>query len=544
MNDECAIQQLLATMSLAVREIPTTSGFQHRTFALIDDEARFPEMDLTAQPIRLVGLASGYTLKSTLYDLVEAAITLRRDSTNTSFDGIGFGYDEATATNRALLHSWERFAEILFADNICQHCAQSEAARFVKEIKNLDGQVVVSRYDNLLSVPVVVAELVFQQPPYYLAAVGCGDFAEERATLAAYSKFDAYQLPRLRGARWIDVASVPCEHTNEPARTTRLAMAPEHKILTRAWQNGDFWVAQSQIQTSMPPRSDEVLSRVDATSIGLKGPVHFAMSHAKRSVHLSRTFHENSKLRTRFKTSPVFDIGAASAPVRRALAHAARDYRYSKLELPLDIGPSIPAKPVDYVLRHRRSWASMSEDPMTFHELSRILSVAYGVTGFGRIGGGPERVPLRATPSGGGLYSNDLFVLAERVTGMEPGLYYFNPDRHVLQLADEDARLAHVAEQTGYQARVRKASAMVLLGGAFRRNQWKYWERGYRTVLLDCGHLAQSLIIVAGSLNLVAHPIGGFIDDYVNNLVGFDGIDDAILHLLLLGHQGGTNEQS
>ncbi|AYD89868.1 SagB/ThcOx family dehydrogenase [Actinomyces lilanjuaniae] len=131
-----------------------------------------------------------------------------------------------------------------------------------------------------------------------------------------------------------------------------------------------------------------------------------------------------------------------------------------------------------------------------------------------------------------------MFVLVENVSTIDRGLYYLNPNKNCLQLVNEDARMAYACKLTGYSERISSSAVLVLLGASLRRNQWKYWERGYRTVLLDCGHLAQSIIVAAGSVGLVAHPIGGFIDDLVNEFVGYDGVDDVVLHLIALGSKG------
>jgi hypothetical protein len=53
--------------------------------------------------------------------------------------------------------------------------------------------------------------------------------------------------------------------------------------------------------------------------------------------------------------------------------------------------------------------------------------------------------------------------------------------------------------------------------------------------LIECGHLAQSVVVAAAALGLVAHPLIGFVDDYFNRLVGVNGTDDAVLYLTLLG---------
>lgn len=196
------------------------------------------------------------------------------------------------------------------------------------------------------------------------------------------------------------------------------------------------------------------------------------------------------------------------------------------------------------MLAERRSAAPFAAEPLTLQDLGYILLAAYGVTGQvnsganGQVPDGEQvTMGLRATPSAGGLNSNDIFVLVDQIVGIVPGLYYFNPDLRALQLVNSGVRMSDLADTTGYSERVRSSSAAILLAGAFSRIQWKYLERGYRMVLLDCGHLAQSLVIAATELDIVAHPIGGFVDDQVNAMIGFDGINDSVLHLLILGRR-------
>jgi SagB-type dehydrogenase family enzyme len=263
-------------------------------------------------------------------------------------------------------------------------------------------------------------------------------------------------------------------------------------------------------------------------------PRQLSLTYEPDDVRLSRIFHENSKMRTAFGTLPAVDVNDMAPAARRLIGRAYRDFRDTARTYDLIPQAAPELIPLDRCVRRRRSWAPMGGDALTRDQLAHLLDLSYGTTGSG-LAGQDVRLPLRATPSAGGLYSCDLFLLVNRVTGIEPGLYYLHPGRRVLQLVRSDRSWDEVTGQTGYQGRADQAAAMVVYTGAFRRNQWKYRERGYRTVLLDCGHLAQSVVLTATALGLVAHPMIAFVDDYFNDLVGVDGIDDAVLYLTLLG---------
>lgn len=176
----------------------------------------------------------------------------------------------------------------------------------------------------------------------------------------------------------------------------------------------------------------------------------------------------------------------------------------------------------------------MSRRPLQLADMARVLELSVGITGTARTPDGVE-LPLRATPSAGGLCSYDLFVLARHVEGLTPGVHYVHPGRRVLQLVADDCPFEDVAAHTGYAGRVGEAAAVVVFVAAFRRGRWKYGERGYRMALIECGHVAQSVVTAAAALGLVAHPLAGFVDDYFDRLVGVNGTDDAVVHLTLLG---------
>ncbi|MGW8669394.1 SagB family peptide dehydrogenase [Streptomyces niveus] len=272
----------------------------------------------------------------------------------------------------------------------------------------------------------------------------------------------------------------------------------------------------------------------DVAALGLRAPRQLSLTYERDDVRIGRVYHENSKMRTAYGTLPVVDIAEMSLPARRLLGQAYRDFGHARRQYPMRPAGRPRLLTLDQVVRRRRSWAAMGDGALTRAELAHLLTLSYGTTG-AAVAGQDLRLPLRATPSAGGLYSSDLFVLVDRVTGVEPGLYYFHPGKRLLQLVDDERTLAEVAEYTGYRERAGEAAAMVVYVGAFRRNQWKYRERGYRTVLLDCGHLAQSVVTTATSLGLVAHPMIAFVDDYFNAYVGVDGVEDAVLYLTLLG---------
>ena len=64
----------------------------------------------------------------------------------------------------------------------------------------------------------------------------------------------------------------------------------------------------------------------------------------------------------------------------------------------------------------------------------------------------------------------------------------------------------------------------------------KYGERGYRVLLLDAGHVAQNILLVATALGIGACTVAGFHDDALAHELGVDAQEEPVLYTLTLGH--------
>jgi len=84
----------------------------------------------------------------------------------------------------------------------------------------------------------------------------------------------------------------------------------------------------------------------------------------------------------------------------------------------------------------------------------------------------------------------------------------------------------------------RNATVVFLLTALFHWARFKYGERSYRFALLEAGHLAQNIHLVSAALGVGSVPIGGFIDDELNRLVGVNGVDEAVVYAIAVGAPG------
>lgn len=182
------------------------------------------------------------------------------------------------------------------------------------------------------------------------------------------------------------------------------------------------------------------------------------------------------------------------------------------------------------VMGKRRSERRFSgEEISSLRTVAKLLWTAQGTTSYR---GG---IPLRTAPSAGALYPVETYVLALRVEGLRTGIYHLNArDFRLEKHRDLDDKNDLGAAAMG-QRFVGRAPLVFVFTAVFRRNMHKYGHRGLRYILLDAGHICQNLMLGATALGLKSCPVAAFFDESMNELMGVDGEEEAVLYLMPVG---------
>ena len=158
--------------------------------------------------------------------------------------------------------------------------------------------------------------------------------------------------------------------------------------------------------------------------------------------------------------------------------------------------------------------------------LAAILTEACGITD----------THGRSAPSPGRLYGLDCFVVVAGVAGVAPGFYGFHPFRHrLVRLGIPIDPRSWFSDALAYRTIAATCGAMVFIAAAFDRLRIKYGQRGYRFALLEAGHVAQSLLLLAAAERVAACAVGGYFDDEVDRTLGLNGLDISVVHSVALG---------
>lgn len=266
-------------------------------------------------------------------------------------------------------------------------------------------------------------------------------------------------------------------------------------------------------------------------------------SGPRNGEFISEIYHEATKT-TKMNEMRVSRSMQDFSSGKMATAKTLLEVDYPKAETVDLPEPSLADASLADAFHARRSVREYDPDePLTRQEVATLLGLGAGETGGLRDQAGREK-GLRSYPSPGGLYPVEVYPVVFDVDGLDAGVYYYNPGRHVLRLLDrtDDGFVEEFADRANVPDDLvawDTVSAVFLLMGSFWRVRAKYGPRGYRFALQETGHLAQNVLLAAAALGLGSVPLGGFDDDAVSDLLGANGVEEAVLYLLPVGNVEG-----
>lgn len=188
------------------------------------------------------------------------------------------------------------------------------------------------------------------------------------------------------------------------------------------------------------------------------------------------------------------------------------------------------------VIRARRSVRDYTGKPVDLDTVGRLLWLGFGVKSHVRAYG-RQGLPTFHAPTGGGLQSTRIFLIAHNISGLKRGVYEYSPDEHALILQFNGEVRWKMFELCAFQDWIAHASGIIALATDMPRVRWKYEERGYRLAHLDAGVIAQNMHLSATALGLGSCLVFGFVDEDMDRFLGLAGGSDEFSSLVMpFGH--------
>lgn len=230
-------------------------------------------------------------------------------------------------------------------------------------------------------------------------------------------------------------------------------------------------------------------------------------------------------------------LGPAPAVV---LERADRDQR-----LPL---PPPAATAFDDLLGRRVTCRNFArERTLPRAHFSAVLYRAFGARALNDYAPGFQ-VMKKAAPSAGALHPTEAYVLVQHVEGIDVGLYHYHPVDHALEpmhALTPDAAAALARRCVASQAYFVDAHAIVFATSRLRRQSWKYRNhaKAYRALILDIGHLSQTLYLAATELGLGAFITAAINEVDIEQALGLDPLEEAPLAVSGFGYRAASCEE-
>lgn len=246
--------------------------------------------------------------------------------------------------------------------------------------------------------------------------------------------------------------------------------------------------------------------------------MHFASRwRAAETGELQQHFIDN------YQDNLLDHLGPAPPAVRE---RAAADQRIAL--------PGTSRSALDALLDGRVTCRNFDRDrALSTADFAAVLYRAFGARAVDDYAPGVELLK-KGVPSAGGLHPTEAYLLVRRVESVEPGLYHYHPVHHALEPIramplDEATALAR--RFVGAQPYLLDAQAFVIPTSRFRRNFWKYRNhaKSYRALILDIGHLSQTLYLAATELGLAAFITAAVNEVDIEEAFGLDPLEEGPL---------------
>jgi len=240
-------------------------------------------------------------------------------------------------------------------------------------------------------------------------------------------------------------------------------------------------------------------------------------------------FHENSKISRYSDTLSLQEVRRCMKELHDTLPFEG----YPIFELPKHL-PSLSIG-LQEAITTRTSTCNFVPHSISVESLALLLHYGYGIN---RDNKNIEFIPpFRMVPSGGALYPLEIFFYSAHVKNLPPGVFHYNPAKNHMRLIIEGDQTEKLSQSLISPEIGNNASLIIFITALFERSSFKYGERSYRFVLLEAGHVAQNMNLIANGLGQGVLNIGGYYDREIDDFLGLDGVTHSTIYMLAMGNK-------
>ncbi len=163
--------------------------------------------------------------------------------------------------------------------------------------------------------------------------------------------------------------------------------------------------------------------------------------------------------------------------------------------------------------------------------LGTLLLMAAGI----RDPKAPERQEKRWSATAGNLGSVELFVIANNVTGLDPGTYFYQAYDHSLARFERHSGSLppiDLIRRAVFRDAASIPDALIIFTGAFHRVSRKYGAFAYRLLALDGGVASSQTDLVARTLGLSSRMAPLWADDLIEDQLNLESFQEQVTNVV------------
>ena len=174
----------------------------------------------------------------------------------------------------------------------------------------------------------------------------------------------------------------------------------------------------------------------------------------------------------------------------------------------------------------------LDSDEQWWQRLSKLLVCSYGLTGAIPTTGEPHY--LRSSPSAGGLYPAEIYLISRGTPLLPAGLYHYHSKTHTLVHYWDSDVWTPLKSACFWNSTLENTQLALVVTAVFFRSAWRYQDRAYRRIFLDSGHLLGNIELSGALSDFRPHLIGGFADEAIDQLLYLDSSQEGAIAVLPL----------
>ena len=184
------------------------------------------------------------------------------------------------------------------------------------------------------------------------------------------------------------------------------------------------------------------------------------------------------------------------------------------------------------LVNNRKSRRRFREDPLNLEELSFLLWCTQGVKKVLKSGLGVSRT----VPSSGAKSPFETYLMVNRVTGLEQGLYRYISFTHQLMFIKKIDNAEKKMGELAYDQNFVGIAPVIFYWTAVPyRTEWRYTILSHKFIAVDLGIVAQSLYLACEAINLGTVAIGYYEQNKLDKLFELNPEEEFVVLLAPVG---------